>query len=122
MIIADGRSDGFRTCDCLRAFASSRGPATSLSPGWAPVAHRATGTPPRWAMTYRGSAKKWAGKPARSIGGLNHRKQRARSARTPGGWGAEESGAVADRALRDFRFASYRGAAWAELGPYYEVS
>src|SRR6266849_2190692 len=54
--------------------------------------------------------------------GLNHRKQRARSARTPGGWGAEESGVFADRALRDFRFASYRGAAWAELGPYYEVS
>src|ERR1700694_2632088 len=81
----------------------------------------ATGDPPSRAMT-RGSSEKWAGKPAQSIGGLNHRKQRARSARTPGGWGAEESGAVADRALRDLRIASYRGAAWAELGPYYEIS
>src|SRR5260370_30551700 len=68
------------------------------------------------------SAKKWAGKPAQSIRGLNHRKQRARSARTPAGWGAEKSGAVADPALRDFSIASYRGAAWAELGPYYEIS
>src|SRR5205823_11764207 len=67
------------------------------------------------------STKKRAGKPAQALG-INHRKRRARSARTPGGWGAEESGAFADRALRDLGIASYRGAPWAELGRYYEFS
>src|ERR1700680_286134 len=106
--------------------ARASGPPSSPGDYWVARTrgpHRASamGCPCR-AMTRGGSAKKWAGKPAQSIERLNHRKQRARSARTPGGWGAEESGAVADRALRDLRIASYRGAAWAELGPYYEVS
>src|SRR5262249_21272406 len=58
-------------------------------------------------------------KPAR-IGGLNRTRNRTRSAKAPGGWGAEESGTLANRAFGDCFFSPYEGARWAEIWRLYE--
>jgi len=71
--------------------------------------------PPRFA----GRDKKEAGEAGLNIGGLNRVQNRTRSAQTPGGWGAEESGALADRALEGFLLAILSGVRWAQMGPHY---
>ncbi len=57
------------------------------------------------------------------IGGLNRTHETlARSNRTPGGWGAEESGNTirTGREATGHYFAGQLGGCWAELGPHYD--